>query len=200
MPQISLAEGIRYLFPGVIIYLFLLLWPPVPELSNAFSIMGMNFLLALLIISVVLYFLYRVAVYNPIITRLHDLSRRNRHNYRTYLKDRFDDLSHQETIDIFTDLRDTHFSANYVTMTVQASAVHFLYMTCLIALAFEVVALCSGGSYKLLVVYGAASLLSALLGAVLDAGYENREYGFVSGLSDATLRSAYDKIRTQRRS
>jgi hypothetical protein len=168
--------------------------------NNSYQGIDVSKSFGLLILSFLLYFIYRQFLYNKLITRLHDTKYRKRHNYRTYLKDKFPRLSHQEIIDLFCALRDEHFSTRYSRMEVQASAIHFFYLTGFLATAFMLYACIDSGSNNQIIFYGIFSCLGFLLGSSTDYSYENKEYSYISSLSHSALKSSYDNIVGQRRS
>lgn len=195
MPSLNLAQGVRYLFPGIIFYLFLMFWD-----ISTYQYIDVSKSFGLLILSFLFYFIYRQFLYNTIITRLHDTKYRKRHNYRTYLKDKFPDLTHQEIIDLFCALKDEYFSTKYGRMEVQASAVHFFYITGFLATAFFLYACIGLGSNSQVIFYALFSCVGFLLGYSTDKNYENKEYSFISSLSHSAIKNSYENILGQRRS
>ena len=149
--------------------------------NNSYQGIDVSKSFGLLILSFLLYFIYRQFLYNKLITRLHDTKYRKRHNYRTDLKDEFPRLSHQDIIDLFCALRDEHCSTRYSRMEVPASAIHCCHLTGFLATAGMLYACRDSGSNDQISIYGHSGLDLArmVLGSACQITViDNRQYSY----------------------
>ena len=85
MEDLSLANAMRYMFPGVVIYSYLYVSDSsvIKGLNDSFGTFGTT--ISLVVLGSIIYLIYRPLFYDGIIVRLQDKFRLNSDNYRTFL-------------------------------------------------------------------------------------------------------------------
>lgn len=190
MEDSSLANAMRYMFPGVVTYSYL-------YVSDSSVIKGLNdsfgtfeTTISLVVLGSIIYLIYRPLFYDGIIVRLQDKFRLNSDNYRTFLKKRYN-LNTYMAKRFFIKIRDKYLKDHYSEdMKILASGIHFIYIAGIVAMPF---AIWRGMAYdyNLAVIFFLFALLFMLSGFLLDRYYEDRELDLLLDLGNAKLDSEF---------
>ena len=127
MPKITLSESMRFLFPGVVFYIYLYIIFPTQSGAFAQSAGVIGFPLILIVVGSLIYFIYRPVIYDPIIERIQYRWNPFGVNYRKLLKSRYD-IDFNQATRLFSLIRDQHLIEKYTNLSMEAAGIHMLYM------------------------------------------------------------------------
>jgi hypothetical protein len=181
LSDLSLADGLRFVFSGVIAYLYLYLLTPSTAQEFALTAGTLGFPLVLAVVGSAIYFLYRPLVYDPLIERVQSRFLRGRPNYRQFLVAEYC-ISFSEAGLLWTQIRDLHLVGRYKTLRVQAAGIHMTYLAGLLALPFVITAAARGETCKA-GLFLTIALVSGIAGFLNDASFEEIECSMLKSVA-----------------
>lgn len=190
MKDLSLANAMRYMFPGVVIYFYLYVCDSsfLKGLNDSIGFLGT--MVPLVVLGSIIYLVYRPLFYEGIIIRLQDIFRLNSNNYRTFLKKRYN-LNTYQAKRLFIKIRDKYLKDHYSEDTkIIGSGIHFIYIAGIIAMPFIIWSI-AVNDCKLALSFFLFALVLMLSGFLLDRQYEDRELDSLLDLGDDKLDSEY---------
>ncbi len=192
MKDLSLADAFRYMFSGVIFYIYLYIHDSsiTDEIPKPIGQIGVVILL--LVVGSLIYFVYRALIYNIIIIRIQDLLRFRTNNYRTYLKKQYR-LNTREAMQLFYLIGDKFFKEKYTGLKVTAGGIHLLYICGILGIPFCILNMFQHHSFQIFL-FSFGSLFFLLGGFLLDRNYEDLELNFLRSLDKKELDSFVNKI------
>ena len=137
MSNISLLEFIRYVFSGAILYICLYIFYPeyVGLIAEKAGVIGFPIIMA--VIGILIYFLYRPLIYDPLIERLQYKFNPFGKNYRQELTQRYK-INFEQATRLFILIRDNYLKDKYHNLKMQSAGIHMMYQASII---FSVVGL-----------------------------------------------------------
>src|SRR5258705_7236482 len=127
MKDLSLAEAIRFLSPGVIFFVYLYFVYPAAAKEFVSATGTIGFPLILMVIGSIIYFLYRAILYDRFIERLHMLYTRNRQTARQFLMSEYG-INFSEACLLWKVMRDTHLSRSSGSRMNHSAGLHLMYL------------------------------------------------------------------------
>lgn len=192
MKDLSLADAFRYMFSGVIFYIYLYVHDSsiADKISKPIGLIGV--VIFLLVVGSLIYFVYRALIYNFIIIRIQDLLRFRTDNYRTYLKKQYR-LETREAMQLFYLIGDNFFRDKYTRLKMTAGGIHLLYIGGILGIPFSILNMVEHHSVQILL-FSFGSFFFLLGGFLLDRNYEDLELKFLLSLDEKELDSFVNKI------
>ena len=193
MPQISLTEALRYFFAPFVLFLYLVVYDSslAARLQTKFGAVGV---IAFLVAGSVLYFLYRLLIYDVLILWLYDVFRNE--TYRRYLGKRYGICSGKYWLPMCTvrarklfiqiDIPKDRFNGE--SLRIAAAGIHLLYQSGLIAIPFIILA--SQEDALSFLFFGTLGLVLCVTGAFADMDYEDQELILLKSLPGAADKAA----------
>jgi hypothetical protein len=181
MPSISLSESMRFLFPGVVLYLYLYIIFPIQSANFAQSVGVIEFPLILIVLGSLIYFVYRTIIYDPIIERILCKWNPLGSSYRKLLKDRYG-ISTDQATRLFILIRDNLLLEKYKNISMEAAGIHMLYIAGILGiLTGGILGLISGihSKYIILTITG---FIVTVGGYFYNSKYEALEHDMVVNL------------------
>lgn len=194
MKDLTLSNAIRYLFPILVVYLYLYICDAslAKQAFDSLGNLGIT-ILSLLFLGIIIYLIYRPLFYDSIIVRLQDICRRKSENYRTYLKKHYG-IGTNEAALLWVQIRDTYFKYRYTqAMNITASGIHLIYLVGIIAIPFAIWRL-AVSDFTLVWVFLGITVITLSAAFLVDKYYENVELGFLRSLSNKKLDSFVKKM------
>lgn len=192
MEDLSLANAMRYMFPGVVTYSYFYVSDSsvIKGLNDSFGTFGTT--ISSVVLGSIIYLIYRSLFYDMIIVRLQDKFRLrlNSDNYRTFLKKRYN-LNTYMAQHFFIKIRDKYLKDHYSEdMKIHASGIHFIYIAGIVAIPF---AIWRGMAYdyNLAITFFLFASILMSSGFLLDMYYEDRELDLLRDLGNAKLDSEF---------
>src|SRR5205085_6026438 len=140
MKDLSLAEAIRFLYPGVIFFVYLYFVYPAGAKEFVSTTGTIGFPLILFVSGSIIYFLYRAILYDRLIERLHILYRRKRQSARQFLMLEYG-INFSDACLLWKVIRDTYLGSSSVSRMNHSAGLHMMYLLGLLAIPFLIITL-----------------------------------------------------------
>ena len=173
MKDFTIADGLRYVFSGVIAFAYLYAFDAKLARDFAAAAGPIGFPMVAAVVGSVFYFIYRPLIYNHLLERLQTAYQRSHLNYRQFLMKEYG-IDFPTASHLWIQIRDTHLKDSYASLRIQSAGIHMTYLASFLALPFALLSVAAGSSGKA----GAFSLICAVAfvaGFLNDADYEETE-------------------------
>jgi len=188
----SLADLLKYVFPSLVIYAYLLIsqWGQnstnkLLELINNSDILG---IIAFGFLGSLIYLVYRALIYNLLIQPLQDAIRKlfsrkpfRRHNYRTYFKKRYErySIGYFEAQQIYMQIKSKFLTEKFTALMHEtASGIHLMYIAGISAIILSILGYLASPGF---LIFGIFIFIAAL---VLDSSYEDILLRYILSLDE----------------
>ena len=197
MKDMKIAEGLRFLSSGVILfaYAYVFCENTVRDFAKAAGPVGLP--MVLLIGGSVIYFIYRPLLYDPLIKRLQTGHKRERPNYRQLLMDEYG-ISFKNSDRLFIQIRDTYLYERYTDLKTRAAGIHMTYLASLLAMPCILLSALAGDWTKLCV-FTAICGLAFVAGFLNDGAYEEKETDMLLSLGQEKRDEIANRLGFSRR-
>lgn len=174
MKDINFTQALRYVFPGVVafLYFYILFQAEASDFAKATTILG--FPLILIGTGCGIYFIFRALLYDQGIERLLFLWTPFKPNYRQELASRYN-IKFTQTTHLFIQIRDEHLKERYSGLNTFSAGIQMIYQAGVLTLVAAVIAAykdCTSYTWVILLIIGILVLIAAYFN---DARYERIE-------------------------